>query len=245
MTLPAVLDLRSAARRALPDVSAHPRSLFAQAILTWRARMLNEYASSEVFAALSQQLRGAGFDPDWIAECASFAEEERRHGVLCASVVEALGGEAKAALPPRADFPLHADAPPRAAALRNLVHICCMSETVAVALIGAERLDMPEGPLRDLLSTIYADEVGHARFGWRLLERYASELTANERAAVDRYLPTAFAHLQAHELAHLPDCEAPENGAGLGLCSGRAARVLFAETVDEVIRPGLRRYFTC
>ncbi len=245
MTLPAELDLRGAARDSLPDVSAHPRSLFAPAIATWRARMSNEYASSEVFAALSEQLRGAGFDAELADECAGFAAEERRHGVLCASVVEALGGEAKVTLPPRAEFPLHADAPPRAAALRNLIHICCMSETVAVALIGAERLDMPEGALRELLSTIYADEVGHARFGWRVLESYGRELTPSEVAAIERYLPTAFAHLEAHELSHLPDCDAPPNGAGLGLCSGRAARLLFAETVEEVIRPGLRRYFAC
>jgi hypothetical protein len=120
-----------------------------------------------------------------------------------------------------------------------------MSETVAVALIGAERLEMPEGGLRKLLTGIYADEVGHARFGWRFLERTADALNGSERAAVERYLPVAFAHLEAHELAHLPDCDAPADGALLGLCSGRQARILFHETVEEVIRPGLRRWFVC
>jgi hypothetical protein len=245
VTLPAELDLRSEARRCTPDVSAFPRRLFRPAILTWHTRMVNEYASSEVFEALSVQLRAAGFDPLMVSECESFAAEERRHGVLCGSVVEALGGEARAALPSRSEFPRHADVPARAATLRNVIHICCMSETVAVALIGAERLEMPEGPLRELLSRIYADEVGHARFGWRLLEQVGAELAAEERVAIERYLPTAFAHLEAHELSHLPDCDAPPSGAVLGLCSGRAARSLFAETVEQVIRPGLRRYFAC
>ena len=239
------LDLRREARRALPDLSAYPKQLFRPAVATWRARMQNEYCSSEVFEALSAQLRVAGFEASVVSECAGFADEERRHGVLCASVVEALGGEAKVSLAPRPAFPTHPDAPRRAAALRNLIHVCCMSETVAVALIGAERLEMPSGPLRELLSGIYADEVGHARFGWRLLERVGAELDVEERGAIERYLPTAFAHLAEHELAHLPDCAAPANGAALGLCSGRDARALFADTVASVIRPGLQRYFEC
>lgn len=118
-----------------------------------------------------------------------------------------------------------------------------MSETVAVALIGAERLEMPDGPLRNILTEIYADEVGHARFGWRLLELFAPTLDDEERVAIERYLPVAFEHLEWHELSHLPDCDAPRDGNLLGLCSGRHARVLFNETVDEVIRPGLGRYF--
>jgi hypothetical protein len=116
-----------------------------------------------------------------------------------------------------------------------------MSETVAVSLIGAERLEMPDGRLRELLTRIYADEVGHARFGWRLLEQIRASLDARERAAIEQYLPRAFAHLEAHELAHLPD----RDGSLLGLCSGKQARELLYETIDEVIRPGLRRWFHC
>ena len=207
--------------------------------------MVNEYSSAEVFEALSQQLEDAGEYDDLVAGCRGFSSEERMHGVLCAAVVEALGGNATAPLPARPRFPIHADTGRRAALVRNIIHICCMSETVAVALIGAERLEMPEGPLRELLTRIYADEIGHARFGWRFLERVGGELDEAERHAVERYLPVAFAHLEAHELAHLPDCDAPPNGASLGLCSGRQARLLFHETVEQVIRPGLRRWFSC
>jgi hypothetical protein len=243
--LPAELDLAESARAHRPELGTYSRRLAAPAISTWRARMVNEYASSEVFEALSRQLAGADFGSELAAECAGFAREERRHGVLCAAVVEALGGEAKAPIPERPPYPAHADAPPRAAVLRNAIHVCCMSETVAVALIGAERLEMPEGPLRALLTRIYADEVGHARFGWRLLERFGDALTSDERAAVERYLPIAFAHLEAHELSLIPDCDAPPGGAELGLCSGREARVLLRETIDSVIRPGLGRWFRC
>ena len=163
--------------------------------------------------------------------------------MLCGSVVEALGGKAEADVPPRAAFPTHADAPGRAAALRNVVSICCLSETVAVALIGAERLEMPEGPLHDLLTRIWADEVGHARFGWRLLERVGDSLTPSEVQAVSAYLPTALEHLVLHEHACLPERGAPPGGETLGLCSGNDARSLLADTITQVIRPGLARWF--
>ena len=239
------LDLRAEARAHALDVSGYPAELFPSAIGTWRARMVNEHASSAVFEALARQLTDAGFPPELADACRGFAAEERQHGVLCGAVVESLGGTATASVPERPEFPQHRDAPPRAAVLRNVIHICCMSETVAVSLIGAERLEMPPGPLLDLLTRIYADEVGHARFGWRLLEQVAPELSAAERGAVERYFPVAFRHLVQHEHAHLPSRGAPERGEQLGLCSGLEARVLLDETIEEVIRPGLRRFFDC
>jgi hypothetical protein len=175
------LDLRAASLPHRPDLAGSPPELAAAAIGTWKARMVNEYSSSEVFEALSRQLEGAGEDGDLVAECRAFAAEERRHGALCGAVVEALGGQATAVLPARSAFPVHPDASARAALVRNVIHVCCMSETVAVALIGAERLEMPDGPLRELLTRIYADEVGHARYGWRLLERIAGDLDDSER----------------------------------------------------------------
>jgi hypothetical protein len=205
--------------------------------------MHNEWVSHKVFENLGTQLELAGFDPALKRECVGFAAEEREHGTMCAAVVEALGGEARVALAAQLAFPGHLDAPPRAAALRNVIHVCCMSETVAVALIGAELLEMPEGPLREHLSRIYADEIGHARFGWRLLERAAPSLTVVERGSIERYLPVALEHLAVHEISHLPDRPPLPRGETLGLCSGRDARTLFEETVREVIRPGLARWF--
>ncbi|WP_437672245.1 ferritin-like domain-containing protein [Sorangium sp. So ce131] len=240
-----VLDLRERARARALDVSGYPEALFPSAIRTWRGRMVNEYTSSAVFEALARQLAEARFSPELVDTCLGFAREEREHGILCGAVVESLGGVAAASLPERAEFPLHRDAPPRAAVLRNVIHICCMSETVAVALIGAERLEMPPGPLLELLTRIYADEVGHARFGWRLLDEVAPTLSAEERSAVERYLPVAFRHLVAHEHAHLPPHDAPPEGEQLGLCSGLSARSLLDETIDQVIRPGLGRFFAC
>jgi hypothetical protein len=233
------LDLRAEARAIALPIDAHG-PLRDAAIATWRARMENEHASACVFSALAAQLDALGWRDDAV-EVAAFAREEVSHGVRCGAVVEALGGDARGDEPVHAPFPLHADAvTPREAALRNAVAIGCLSETVAVALIGAERAAMPEGPLRELLTSIWADEIGHARFGWRLLDRVASDLDDAERASLERYLEVALEHLVDHELAHLPaGFEPPEGGASVGLCNGAAARRLFAATLDQVIIPAL------
>jgi hypothetical protein len=233
-----VLDLRHAASKhqpALPPL----QGLQGAALGTWRGRMINEHGSAEVFEVLAEQLEQAGVDAVNVARCREFAAEERLHGVLCGAVVQALGGQALATVPAPEEVPRHEDAEPLEAALRNLISISCLSETVAVALIGAERLDMPEGELRELLTTIYADECGHANFGWRLLGELLPDDPAL-KARLGEYLVVAFAHLEEHELAHLPDSGAlPPGGAALGLCSGADARELFYAAVDQVIVPGL------
>jgi hypothetical protein len=240
-----ILDLRvparAAAEVALAGALATADALRGPAIATWRGRMVNEHGSARVFAALADQLERAGWGGDAVATCRGFAEEERRHGVLCGAVVEALGGEALAPALIQGDLPEHADAgDPVEAALRNVIAVSCLSETVAVALIGAEREEMPDGQLRELLTRIWSDEVGHARFGWGLVTAAAPTLSDAARARLGRYLEVAFAHLERHELHHLPEAAgAPDGGAELGLCSGHEARALFYATVDDVIIPGL------
>jgi len=172
--------------------------------------------------------------------CRKFSEEERLHGALCGAVVEALGGDACAEGLDVMPFPLHPAVSPIVGLLRNVVSICCMAETVAVSLIAAERMEMPDGPLRDLLTRIWADEIGHARFGWVVVPRLLARSGAQERRRLGEYLAVAFAHLERHELAHLPlAASPPPEGVALGLCSGADARALFYATVAEVIVPRL------
>lgn len=237
------LDLRAAARAHRPNLP-HAPHLRGAAIATWRGRMINEHGSAQVFEALAGQIAAAGLGSLAVAECRGFADEERQHGVLCGAVVEALGGEARADVALPEAVPSHDDAPsPLEAVLRNVLSVCCLSETVAVALIGAERMEMPEGELRELLTRIWADEVGHARFGWRLLARVGPSLGRATRERLGDYLEVAFAHLVEHELAHLPIASAPPpDGVVYGLCSGEDARLLFFETVEQVIVAGLEAH---
>ena len=198
--------------------------------------------SSSVFASLADQIEALGCDRNMVTRCRQFSEEEKKHGILCGAVVEALGGEAHAATPVPPEFPSHVDVAPSEGVLRNLLSICCLSETVAVALIGADRLAMPSGALRNLLTEIYADEIGHARFGWLAVATALSACDAHARTRLGHYLRVAFAHLEAHQLAHIPASSLPPaGGEALGLCDGAHARMLFYDTVREIIVPGLTK----
>lgn len=233
-----LLDLRAASRAHMPALPETTTTSMAAAIGTWHGRMVNETRSSAVFAALGRQLADAFESPELVASCEEFSLEEGRHGVLCGAVVEALGGEAVAELPPDDPLPLHEDVAPIEGALRNVLSVCCLSETVAVALIGAEREDMPDGELRELLTRIWADEIGHSRFGWRLVEAHVPTLDLRARARLGAYLRVAFRALESHEIEHLPITSTPEDAA-LGVCNGRDAQALFYATVTGVIVPRL------
>lgn len=233
------LDLRSQSRAHMPAVPATTGAPRAAAIGTWHGRMVNETRSSAVFAALGRQLGDAFGSAALAAACQQFSLEEKRHGVLCGAVVEALGGEAKAGARARAEVPAHDDVSVTESLLRSFTSVACLSETIAVALIGAEWTDMPPGPLRDLLTVIFADEVGHARFGWRLLAELVPSLDGAARARLVEYVGVAVAHARAHFAAHIPEVSYPRAARALGLCDGRAARRLVDETIDQVILPRL------
>ncbi|MEZ4404570.1 MAG: hypothetical protein R3B06_31405 [Kofleriaceae bacterium] len=241
----AILDLRAEAAAAdltldLASLSADER---AAAIATWRGRMVNEHVSARVFAALVPQLVAAEVAPAVVAEVAAMADEELRHGRQCAAVVHALGGAAVAELPPLAPVPDHAEVAPLEAVLRNVLSIACLSETVAVALLGAERDAAGPPALQATLAAILADEVGHARFGWRLLATLGPRLTPALATRLGDYLIPAFRTLRAYELANLPPRPAPSAAAlAHGVCDGRDARALFFATVATVIIPGLEAY---
>ena len=213
---------------------------------TWLGRMVNEYGSSYVFSKFADQCESYSqelqIQQESIHRLREFAAEERRHGILCGAVVEAFGGCAMAPALESEPFPNHEDASPLEGILRNLLSICCLSETVAVALIAAEREDMPEGTLKDLLTEIWSDECGHAHFGWRHLSTWLPDDAEIKRRLGD-YLTIAFGHLEAHELSHLPlASNPPPEGSRYGLCSGREARALFYATVEGIIIPNLEQY---
>lgn len=233
------LDLREPARAHSPAIEVRDE-LCDAAIATWLGRMTNEYQSSFVFEALAAQLEASPRFAEHAGTARGFAAEERHHGILCGAVVEALGGRAVTIVEDQPDFPAHAEVDLEEAILRNVMSISCLSETVAVSLIGAEREEMPDGELKTLLTNIWADEIGHARFGWRLVVAHVPRLAPDAKQRMSAYLRASLRHLESHELAHLPDRGGFGEGAeAIGLCSGRDARTLFYATVERVILPRL------
>lgn len=240
-----VLDLRAAANSLVGQVGALPELSWDDRLAaqrTWRGRMVNEHISARVFGTLLGQAMAARLSAERCAQLADFASEELMHARQCASVVLALGGDPVAPWPELPRVPVHAEVPPLEGLLRNVLSVCCMAETVAVALIRAETLEIGPVGLRRLLDQILADESGHARWGWSLLEEL-KPLSADLRASLDTYLPVALAHLWDHELACLPTHDGlGAQAAEVGVCSGMAARALLRDTVEQVIVPGLEAH---
>jgi len=239
---PMMLDLEREARRAPPlflDRDAIDPTSLAQATKNWRERMVSEHVSARVFASLLGSLMKAGFDASEQRRVAAMAQQELDHGLLCARVLVALGEAPLAEVPRLDDVPLHPDASPLEAVLRNVISIGCCSETIAVALVATEREQAGPAPIRDVLDAILRDEVKHARFGWRLVSRAARDLDANVRTSLGDYLHDVFDHQIDFHAPFLAMPCANANGIAVGAPHGRSSFVVFYETMTNVVVPGL------
>ena len=236
-----ILDLRveGNAHRVALDLAAVTPEVRAAAIAMWRVRMVQEHVSARVFAALVPQMMKAGIAAAYQAEVADMVVQELRHGRLCAGVVVSLGGEPVAELPDLPDVPLHDDAGPLEAVLRNVISISCISETTAVAEFSNERERLAPGPLRDVQQQILADEIGHARFGWKLLEEQSQHFDRELRDRLSRYLVYALRQRVERAAPLLIAAQPPPAIAALGGIDGPAMHALFLDTMAQVVLPGL------
>ncbi len=241
------LDLRRRSVRDRRDLGLDGVDLDAEergrAVSSWRGRMVSEYVSARVFAALVPQAMRASLPHRSVRDLTRMATEEISHAELCADVLVNLDAEPLAPMPTDLpDVPEHRDADPLEALLRNVIAVGCCSETVAVALVGAERELAATPALADLLRTILRDEVGHARFGWRLLEQTAGALSAAQRRRLSFHLVTIFRHQLATytPLRDLP--AASDQASSVGVMDGPRSFHLVAETLAKVTVPGLARH---
>ncbi|MEP7126912.1 MAG: ferritin-like domain-containing protein [Byssovorax sp.] len=240
-----LLDLRREARKdplSIPGLDEIPAEERAAALDNWRSRMVSEHASARVFAALIPKLMAAGIARRHVAAVSAMIGQELDHAVLCARVVVALGGEAKMPLPELAAIPAHEDATPLEGLLRDVISVSCCSETVAVALVATEREQAGTPSLRGVLGKILADEVKHARFGWRLLDEVGPTLDARTRRRLSAYLVVAFEHQIAFHSPFLRLPTARSRAVSLGAPDGPSNWRVFLDTLAQVTIPGLARH---
>ncbi len=227
------------------DTSRYDDETLRAACNVWTRRMVNEHHSAAVFAGLLPQLMEAGATLDVKTAVLRMSMDELRHGALCAEVAEALGGkpsvEVELSTPSLATHP---GVTPAERALRNVIFIGCLAETIAVAFTAEER-DCTEDPyVKRVITQISADETLHARFGWDYSSRVAPHMTEEHLGRTSRWLRTAFAYLEREEMLEVPNVAPPsevlrDEGLALGVCDNRQTRELFYETVESVIVPGL------
>lgn len=239
------LDLRAHARRArVPriDVSAIDPTELDAARTNWRERMASEHASARVFGALVGQMMQAGLPEAEIRRVGAMVEQELDHARLCAGILLALDGDPEAPYPRLDALPAHEDATPLEAVLRNVISIGCCSETVAVALVATEQAMAGPPPVQRVLRQILADEIKHARFGWRIVAKVAPELGGDERERLDEYLVDVFDHQLRFHAPFLSMPRAGRAGVAIGAPNGASNWACFLETTENVIVPGLERH---
>lgn len=242
------VDLRAAVREArplaLPELGALSADELARTRAHWRIHMTAELASARVFAGLVPQVMAAGLDFEVVRATTEMAREEVAHGLESARVYAALGGDPCSHLPRLDAVPGHTevDASPLEVVLRNVMSVSCCGETLAVAVIGGERERALPGPLRDVLTRILADEVGHARFGWRLMR----DLLPGAEPTLTRRLSAYLVAVLERDLRELVgvrgDASASFVALSLGAPDGPLAWSTFLSSVREVTVPGLERH---
>ena len=172
--------------------------------------------------------------------------DELHHASLCQHVVSLLGGEpdVEGDLSTEA-LPEHRDASRLEAALRNVMFVGCMSETVALALLSEERELTTEPAIHHVVSQLAADETLHAKLGWSFLAETWPKLDDPARERTRAYLPIALGYLEEKMLGAMPLSDKPPPAAlmqearALGVVGAREGRELLYEVIGEVILPRL------
>jgi hypothetical protein len=199
----------------------------------FRARVEREAAAR--FSRLAEEI--VAFDPESPvpAMLRRAADDERRHEALCAEL--AGGGLPSDASDGRIAPP---SLGPREAALYEMVAACCITETESVATVASLLAEDAVPRVREVLHEIARDEVAHARMGWAHLAR---EVAAIEVGFLSRWIPSMLAGAAGDQLFAdgAPELESAEL-LRHGVLPLSRKREIFAQTLREVILPGLEQF---
>jgi hypothetical protein len=193
-----------------------------------------------VFAVLSRDMLETGADPAVLRICSRAVSDEVRHADICLALAKRYGGEdipwpepARVPMPSLGFLPEGADAK-----LRTMLHAIamgCINETIASAWLELSvsgcKAALPRAAIRELM----ADDIHHSRLGWA--HAGSSFVTSEMRKEAGRWLPTlvgAVVDPWMRDVAIYGD-GVPEHGVP----SAKATRETIAQTLEEVIYPGL------
>jgi hypothetical protein len=226
-----------------PPPEGYPADVLALCARNWSRRMRQEHDAAAVFAQLVPQFMAAGAPLDVKMALLRSAMDELYHAELCGRLATWMGGvaEVPAELEPEGPAEHDADVPPDEVALRNLLFVGCLSETIAVALLTEERVHCTDPVVQPVLRQLAADETLHARLGWIWLRRQWPGLDTAARARTVDYLRLALGWYEAcMEAATPPEPLHPstiEAAMRLGFADTTRCRDAFRQTMQEVILP--------
>ncbi|MFT3699543.1 MAG: ferritin-like domain-containing protein [Kofleriaceae bacterium] len=205
---------------------------------TWMRRSEAEYLAISTFSVLAIDLVAAQAPADVISLCLRAGIDEIRHAEMCMRMVDIYSGEKKLPPPGMSSLPDDPTKPKLHQALANTMLVSCVSETYATTVLSAT-LDLTVDPTaRAVLTSIYSDEVMHARLGWAYM-RHAIEVGGQGVIdAAAQMLPRALRGVANVVERERPIGDVTPSVRDHGLMTPAEERVIFSTCVREVLVPG-------
>lgn len=208
----------------------------------WSERRRVELEAASRFRDLARRLAEHGAGGVVVTMAREAADDEVRHAALCATLVEHFGGRAAedAVVPTRVGRVAPAGLAGREALLFEIVALCCVTETLSTALLGALVDAARDSLAKQTMRSILRDEVRHSRLGWA----YVAEAHAVGMSDVcGEHLGAMIAGTLGPELLFTtPPSTSEAELAGYGALEREQRVRIVRECFHEVIFPGLERF---
>lgn len=205
---------------------------------TWMRRSEAEYLAISTFSVLAIDLVAAMAPADVISLCLRAGIDEIRHAEMCVRMAQIYSGEQKLPPPGMSSLPDDPERPKLHQALANTMLVSCVSETYATTVLSATRDLTVDPTAHAVLTSIYSDEVMHARLGWSYL-RYAIDLGGQGVIdAAAAMLPRALRGVANVVERERPIGDVTPAVRDHGLMTPAEERVIFSTCVREVLVPG-------
>jgi hypothetical protein len=205
---------------------------------TWRRRAAAEYLAVSTFSVLAVDLVAAAAPADVLSHCVRSQLDEIRHAELAIRMVEIYGGGRSEPPAGLSNLPHEKGRPRLHQAVANTLLVSCVSETYATTVLTATR-DLTTDPVAHaVLTSIYSDEVMHARLGWSYLRWGIEKGGQGVIDAAAEMVPRALRGVANVIERERPIGEVTEAVRGHGLMTSAEERVIFSQCVREVLVPG-------
>lgn len=205
---------------------------------TWMRRSEAEYLAVSTFSVLAIDLVAASAPADVLSLCLRAGIDEIRHAEMCLRMVQIYSGKQNLPPPGMSSLPDDPARPKLHQALANTLLVSCVSETYATTVLSATRDLTLDPTARAVLTSIYSDEVMHARLGWAYL-RYA--IGVGGQGVIDaaaEMLPRALRGVATVVERERPIGEVTDAVRAHGLMTPAEERVIYSTCVREVLVPG-------
>lgn len=205
---------------------------------TWMRRAEAEYLAVSTFSVLAIDLVAASAPADVLSLCLRAGIDEVRHAEMCVRMAKIYGGQEQLPPPGMSSLPDDPNRPKLHQALANTMLVSCVSETYATTVLSATRDLTTDPTAQAVLTSIYSDEVMHARLGWSYMRHAIDVGGQGVIDAAANMLPRALRGVANVVERERPIGEVTDNVRAHGLMTPAEERVIFATCVREVLVPG-------